>query len=79
MSGSGNGRDITVHLRSQVTSNFFERFCDPPRFAAERSQDSGLWRERFQAAVRFFRDGRIREFFLELLVDAGGLLRIALA
>jgi hypothetical protein len=53
MSGSGNGRDITVRLRSQLSSNFFERFDGPPWFAAERGQDSGLWRERFQSAIRF--------------------------
>src|SRR5580700_3180181 len=38
-----------------------------------------MWRERFQTAVRFVGDGRIRKFFFKLLVDAGGFLGIALA
>src|SRR5580700_10519021 len=72
-------RDITVRLRSKESSNFFERLECPPNMARERSPGSGLWREFFQAAVRFLRDRRVGKLFFELLVDAGGFLRIALA
>ena len=78
MSGSGDGQALSVCVL-RVLKTFSRNSSLRPNLLAERIWGSGLWRERFQTAVRFLGDRSVRKFFFELLVHAGGFLGIALA